>query len=320
MPTSAHRALREEQVRLATFAEEAIAGLRVAPKWLMAKYFYDRTGSELFERITDLPEYYPTRTELAILEEHGAEIGRLLPRDAALIEFGAGSTKKIRLVLGAAAHLGAYVPVDISGEFLAEEAARLQRDFPALSILPVAADFMQPFDLPAEVLRRPRAGFFPGSTIGNFEPKDAKRFVRNAGTTLGRGAVLIVGVDLVKDETVLHAAYNDVAGVTAAFNLNLLARMNRELNADFDLDNFEHRAFFNREASRIEMHLVSRRQQTVRVASVKIRFRAGESIHTESSYKYTIDSFRALARAAGARPVAVWTDRDALFSVHALKY
>jgi dimethylhistidine N-methyltransferase len=170
------------------------------------------------------------------------------------------------------------------------------------------------------VLRRPRAGFFPGSTIGNFEPKDAKRFVRNAGTTLGRGAVLIVGVDLVKDETVLHAAYNDVAGVTAAFNLNLLARMNRELNADFDLDNFEHRAFFNREASRIEMHLVSRRQQTVRVAGVKIRFRAGESIHTESSYKYTIDSFRALARAAGARPVAVWTDRDALFSVHALKY
>jgi dimethylhistidine N-methyltransferase len=315
------RALRAEpRVRLTTFAEEAVSGLSAAPKWLMAKYFYDRAGSELFERITELPEYYPTRTELAILQEHAVEIARLLPKDGALVEFGAGSSRKIRLVLDAAAQLGAYVPVDISGEFLAEEAARLQRDFPALAILPVAADFMQPFDLPDEVLARPRAGFFPGSTIGNFEPKDARRFIRHAGAVLGRGAVLIVGVDLVKDEAVLHAAYNDAAGVTAAFNLNLLMRMNRELNADFDLANFEHRAFFNREASRIEMHLVSRRPQTVRVAGVKIRFRAGESIHTESSYKYSIDSFRALARAAGARPVTVWTDREALFSVHALKY
>jgi dimethylhistidine N-methyltransferase len=320
MPTSALRALREEQIRLATFADEAVAGLSTSPKWLLAKYFYDRAGSELFERITALPEYYPTRCELSILEEHGPQIARLIPHGAALVEFGAGSSRKIRLVLRAAPHLGAYVPVDISGDYLTQEAARLQADFPALTILPVTGDFMQAFELPDEVLARARVGFFPGSTIGNFEPRAATAFIRHAGQVLGPGAVLIVGVDLIKDEAVLHAAYNDAAGVTAAFNLNLLARMNRELGADFDLDNFSHHAFFNRDKSRVEMHLISARPQTVRVAGKKFRFRAGESIHTESSYKYSLDSFRALARSAGARPVAAWTDRDGYFSVHALMF
>ncbi len=319
MRASPQRAFRAGPFVPATFAEEAIAGLSAKPKWLLAKYFYDRAGSELFEQITALPEYYPTRAELSILEAHGSEIARLLPAGTALVEFGAGSSRKVRLLLSAAT-LGAYVPVDISGEFLQAEVAGLARDFPALEIIPVAADFMQPFELPAELLARPRAGFFPGSTIGNFEPKDAKAFIRNAGQVLGRGAVLIVGVDLIKDQAVLHAAYNDKAGVTAAFNLNLLRRMNRELGADFDLESFAHSAFFNREQNRIEMHLVSMRPQTVRVAGKKFRFGAGESIHTESSYKYSIDSFRALARAAGARPVMVWTDADGCFSVHALKY
>ena len=320
MPTSLQRAARAEQIALTTFAEDAVGGLTASPKWLMAKYFYDRAGSELFEKITLLPEYYPTRCELSVLQEHGAEIARSLPKDAALVEFGAGSSKKIRLLLQATETLRAYVPVDISGEFLKAEAALLKRDFPALDVIPVAADFMQHFELPADVLAGPRAGFFPGSTIGNFEPKDARRFIRHAGEILGPGSVLIVGVDLVKDEAVLHAAYNDAAGVTAAFNLNLLVRMNRELAADFDLEKFEHRAFFNPEQSRIEMHLISTRPQTVRVAGVKVKFRAGESIHTESSYKYSLDSFRALARSAGARPVACWTDPDGYFSVHALKY
>jgi dimethylhistidine N-methyltransferase len=320
MRASPQRAFRAEPYVPTTFVEEAIAGLSAEPKWLLAKYFYDRAGSELFERITVLPEYYPTRTELSILEAHGREIARLFPAGTALVEFGAGSSRKVRLLLSAAKTLGAYVPVDISHEFLADESARLQRDFPALGIVPVAADFMQPFELPAEVLARPRVGFFPGSTIGNFEPKDARVFLRNAGQVLGRGAMLIVGVDLIKDEAVLHAAYNDQDGVTAAFNLNLLQRMNRELGADFDLESFEHSAFFNREKSRIEMHLVSTRPQTVRVAGKKFRFRAGESIHTESSYKYSIDGFRALARSAGASPVAVWADTREYFSVHALKY
>ncbi len=319
MRASSRRAFQARPA-FVTFAEDAVAGLTASPKWLMAKYFYDRAGSQLFERITLLPEYYPTRCELSILEQHGAEIARALPDNAALVEFGAGSSKKLRLLLQAAETLRAYVPVDISVDFLNQEAARLKRDFPALNVIPLAADFMQHFDLPEDVLAGPRAGFFPGSTIGNFEPRDARRFIRRAGEILGPGSVLIVGVDLVKDAAVLHAAYNDAAGVTAAFNLNLLARMNRELAADFDLENFAHRAFFDPEQSRIEMHLVSTRPQTVRVAGVKVKFRAGESIHTESSYKYSLDSFRALARSAGARPVACWTDADGYFSVHALKY
>ena len=220
-------------------------------------------------------------------------------------------------MLGAAA-VAAYVPVDISAGFLNSEAARLKRDLPGLQIHQVAADFTKPFELPAAIRGRPRVGFFPGSTIGNFEPAEAEKFLAHAARLLGRGAHLIVGIDLVKDPAVLDAAYNDAAGVTAAFNLNLLRRMNRELGADFDLAGFRHRAFFNGEQSRIEMHLESCAAQTVRVCEQAFAFAAGETIHTESSYKYTLQSFQALAAQAGWSPVAAWTDKAGYFSVHAL--
>jgi dimethylhistidine N-methyltransferase len=299
------------------FARDVIAGLSAKPKWLWAKYFYDDVGSELFEQITALPEYYPTRTELGILERRATEIARFIPTGAALIEFGSGSTVKARTVLRAAA-VAAYVPVDISAGFLNSEAARLKRDLPHLGILPVAADFTKPFDLPPAIRSRPRVGFFPGSTIGNFEPPQASEFLRHAARLLGAGAHFIVGVDLIKDERVLHAAYSDAAGVTAAFNLNLLRRINRELGADFDLDGFSHKAFYNHAQHRIEMHLESRTAQNVLVCDRVISFAAGETIHTESSYKYTVESFQALAAEAGWSPVEVWTDPKGYFSLHAL--
>ncbi len=299
------------------FGRDVIAGLSARRKTLPAKYFYDDHGSALFEQITALPEYYPTRTELGILEARSADIARLIPAGAALIEFGSGSTVKARIVLAAAA-VAAYVPVDISAGFLNSEAARLKRDLPRLQILPVAADFTKPFDLPAAIRARPRVGFFPGSTIGNFEPAQAEKFLRHAANLLGRGAHFIVGVDLVKDAAVLDAAYNDAAGVTAEFNLNLLRRINRELGADFDLERFRHRALFDPARSRIEMHIESRAAQTIRLDGRAIAFAAGETIHTENSYKYTIASFLALAARAGWTSDAAWTDAAGYFSVHAL--
>jgi dimethylhistidine N-methyltransferase len=313
------RTAASARLQVSHFARDAITGLTAARKTLPAKYFYDDRGSALFEAITTLPEYYPTRTELGILEARAGEIAALMPHGAALIELGSGSTTKARILLRRRA-IAAYVPVDISAGFLKREAARLRRDLPWLRIVPVAADFTKPFELPAEVRARPHVGFFPGSTIGNFEPADAAEFLRHAGRLLGSGAQLIVGVDLVKDTAVLNAAYNDAAGVTAAFNLNLLRRMNDELGADFDLDAFRHAAFFNRAESRIEMHLVSRGAQEVHLAERTIAFGRGETIHTESSYKYTTESFHALAAAAGWSPLAVWTDAQKYFSVHALRF
>jgi dimethylhistidine N-methyltransferase len=299
------------------FARDVIAGLTAARKSLPAKYFYDDRGSALFEQITALPEYYPTRTELGILTDRARDIARLIPARAALIEFGSGSTVKARIVLAAAA-VAAYVPVDISAGFLASEAARLKRDLPRLQILPVAADFTRPFALPVKIRMHPRVGFFPGSTIGNFEPAEAEKFLAHAARLLGHGAHLIVGVDLAKDPAVLDAAYNDAAGVTAAFNLNLLRRINRELGGDFDLDGFRHRAFYNAAEHRIEMHLESRAAQTIHIGRRAIAFAAGETIHTENSCKYTIESFRVLAARAGWSPVETWTDAAGYFSVHAL--
>jgi dimethylhistidine N-methyltransferase len=311
------RTVAPARPQMSDFARDVIAGLSAERKALPAKYFYDDSGSALFEAITALPEYYPTRTELAILGERAGEIARLIAPGATLIEFGSGSTVKARILLDAAA-IAAYVPVDISAEFLGQEAARLGRDLPRLRVLPVAADFTKPFELPGAIRSRARVGFFPGSTIGNFEPPEAVRFLRHAADLLGRGAHFIVGVDLVKDVEVLDAAYNDAAGVTAAFNLNLLRRINRELGADFDLNRFRHHAFFNRDHKRIEMHLASRAAQQVRLCDRTIAFARGETIHTESSYKYGVDSFQALAADAGWSPVAVWTDPDRYFSVHAL--
>jgi L-histidine Nalpha-methyltransferase len=303
---------------LAAFAADVVAGLTASPKRLPPKYFYDHLGSELFERITRLPEYYPTRCELAILNEHADDIAKLMPPCAALIEFGSGASTKTRTVLRNAKELAAYVPVDISAEYLDRQAQELRREFPDIAMLPVAADFGKPFQLPTMIEAMPRVGFFPGSTIGNFEPHEAAAFLRQAGNVLGNGSSFIVGVDLVKDSQILQKAYNDAQGVTAQFNLNLLARINRELGAKFNLAAFEHHALFNRERSRIEMHLASLKRQRVSVCGERIEFRAGETIHTENSYKYTVESLGALARGAGWTPAAVWTDADNYFSVHAL--
>ena len=300
------------------FEHDVMTGLTAKPKWLPPKYFYDEKGAQLFDDITLLPEYYPTRAELSILREHAGDIARLVPPGAALIEFGSGSSVKARILLAAAPTIAAYVPVDISPEMLAQEADKVRRDFPDLAVLPVEADFTKPFRLPPALADMPRIGFFPGSTIGNFEPHEASSFMRHARQILGRGATLIIGVDLVKDPAVLNAAYNDLAGVTAKFNLNLLTRINRELDATFDPAGFCHQAFYNSERHRIEMHLASKRRQKVRVAGRMIEFRAGETIHTENSYKYTLEAFGALARGSGWTPTAVWTDDKKYFSVQAL--
>jgi L-histidine N-alpha-methyltransferase len=310
---------RHEAAASDSFADHVIAGFSDTPKWLSAKYFYDAAGSELFEEITRLPEYYPTRTELSIVERCASEIAGYIPLSAALVEFGAGSSKKARIVIDAAPQLAAYVPVDISAEFLAQEAAAVRRDVPWLAVLPIAADFTRDFDLPPQIRSRPRVGFFPGSTIGNFEPEDATEFLRQAGRVLGQGATMIVGVDVIKGTGVLNAAYNDAAGVTAQFNLNVLTRMNRELGGNFGLSSFRHGAFYNAGHHRIEMHLESLKDQSVTVAGHTFEFAKGETIHTENSYKYTIDSFRTLAREAGWRSAATWTDQKDYFSVHALR-
>jgi L-histidine Nalpha-methyltransferase len=300
-----------------TFAADVIAGLTAKPKTLPPKYFYDLQGSALFERITQLPEYYPTRCEIGILQDNAPAIASMFPAGCALIEFGSGSSRKARILLSAAATFEAYVPVDISGDFLQQDLAQLRRDLPHLVVHPLVEDFTQKFAIPRQLARLPRVGFFPGSTIGNFEPDEAGRFLRHIGKMLGAGSLLVVGIDLAKDEATLNRAYNDAEGVTARFNLNLLARMNRELGADFDLAAFEHNAFFNREKSRIEMHLASTKRQTVRINGAAIDFRTGETIHTENSYKYTVKSFRVLARKNGWSPVKVFT--DGFFSVHVLR-
>jgi dimethylhistidine N-methyltransferase len=319
MTVLAREVSRFRPIAASPFACDVLQGLRAHPKNLPPKYFYDHAGSELFEQITALPEYYPTRCELRILADRAPQIARLIPEGAALVEFGSGSSKKVRLLLQAAPQLASYVPVDISAEFLQQEAARLQREF-SIAVEPVATDFTEPFELPLSVKSSPACGFFPGSTIGNFEPYQAAAFLRHAGKTLGKAAILIVGVDLEKDAGILHRAYNDTHGVTAAFNLNLLKRINRELSADFNMKKFEHHAFYNCERHRIEMHLASVCRQRVRICGETFEFRAGETIHTENSYKYTVASFASLARGSGWAPVEVWTDPDNYFSVHALKF
>ena len=319
MSAKARPALQHESVEAdGSFAHDVQAGLTAKPKRLSPKYFYDEAGSRLFEQITALPEYYPTRSELAILRDNAAAIAQYIPAGAALIEFGSGSSRKARILLSTAPTVLTYVPVDISSSMLAQETQSLRRDYPKLKVLPIEADFTKPFRLPPVLAEVPHVGFFPGSTIGNFEPHEASSFLRQARQILGAGATLIIGFDLVKDKAVLHAAYDDAAGITAKFNLNLLTRINRELGANFDLASFSHEAFYNSERHRIEMHLASKMRQKVRVLGRAIDFRAGETIHTENSYKYTLESFSALARGAGWTPVAAWTDANGYFSVQAL--
>lgn len=314
----AENAARLDAVTDAAFARDVLEGLSAAQKWLPPKWFYDETGSRLFEDITRLEEYYPTRTELGILRAQAGALAALVPPDSALVEFGAGASLKVRALLEGGARFSAYVPIDISGDFLRGEAQGLQRDFPALAVHPVVADFTRPVTLPRGVIGRPRVGFFPGSTIGNFDPPDAAALLRGFGEVLGTGAHLVVGADLEKDRAVLERAYDDAAGVTAAFNLNLLDRINLELNGDFRRKAFTHRAVYNEAQHRIEMHLVSQHAQTVRVLGRRFSFAAGETIHTESSYKYSLASFAMLAERSGWRRAVAWTDADNLFSVHVL--
>lgn len=292
------------------------AGLRATPRTVSPKFFYDVAGARLFDQICELPEYYPTRTEFALLERYAQEMAAAIGPRADLIEFGAGSMSKIRILLRALYDPVRYLPVDISAEHLHHHAEILRREFPALEISPLAADFTRRFTLPAaSSLPRSKVGFFPGSSIGNFAPADARQFLSAAARTV-RGGGLLIGVDLIKAPAVLHAAYNDTQGVTAAFNKNLLARANRELGADFDLQAFDHYAFYNAYESRIEMHLISARQQRARFGGESFQFAPGETLHTENSYKYSIESFQQLARQAGFDPRQVWCDPRAWFSVH----
>ena len=297
------------------FVVDVVRGLGKKTRSLPTKYFYDAAGSALFERITRLPEYYVTRSEIDILYKNRLAIGSLLPSRCALVELGAGSSRKSRILLTATTNIAAYAPVDISGDFLHEDVAKLKSDFPHLAIHPIVRDFTKRFDLPEAIASSPHVGFFPGSTIGNFEPHEAGRLLHHIGETVRNGAILVVGVDLIKDHDTLNNAYNDAEGVTARFNLNLLKRINRELGANFDLGAFRHHAFYNEMKNRVEMHLVSKRRQEVRVKGRVFQFNADETIHTENSYKYTVDSFQKLAHGSGWSALGFWS--DGLFSVHA---
>jgi len=298
---------------------EVVSGLSRPSKRIPPKFFYDQRGSRLFDAITELPEYYPTRTEIGILQRHGDEMADLVGSNVLLVELGSGSSAKIRVLLQAL-RPAVYVPVDISKEHLLASAGALSHSFADLEIHAVCADFSVPFELPVNGSRTPRAAFFPGSSIGNFEPDEAQQLLRRIGRLVGPGGKLLIGVDLIKDVAVLNAAYNDSQGVTADFNVNLLRRINSELDANFNLDAFDHYAFFNAAENRIEMHLVSTTDQQVDLAGTELFFRAGESIHTESSYKYGVDDFQKLARGAGFEAERVWIDADGLFSVHCLRY
>jgi len=294
------------------FLEDVVAGLSLPQKALPPKYFYDAKGSKLFERICRLPEYYLTRAELSLTREHIASIARFAGKGGELLEYGSGESLKTRLLIRALRPT-TYLPVDISLSALERASARLAREFPWLRIVPVAADFSRPLDLPAA--KGQRTAYFPGSTIGNLTPDEAHGFLARARTQARR---MLIGTDLKKDANVLHAAYNDSRGVTAAFNLNLLARINRELGGDFDLASFAHYAFYNAPRGRIEMHLVSLKKQSVKLGAHRFGFERGESIHTENSHKYSSEGFRALAADAGFAQTRCWSDRKGLFALHGL--
>ncbi|HET9405396.1 MAG TPA: L-histidine N(alpha)-methyltransferase [Burkholderiales bacterium] len=303
-----------------SFLGDVIAGLSRARKALPPKYFYDERGSKLFEAICRTPEYYVTRTEVALMRERAAAIARRIGPNCAVIEYGSGSARKTRILLDAL-EPAAYVPIDIAREQLRATAAGIARDYPELPVTAVCADYSRALELPGldglRALRR--VVYFPGSTIGNFTPAEAAGFLGNVRRLAGPGGGLLIGVDLRKDAARLNAAYNDRRGVTAAFNLNLLARINRELGADFDLAAFRHQAFYNEPLGRIEMHLLSLADQRVSIGRHVIRFRAGETIHTENSCKYSVTGFQSLARGAGFDPAACWVDDGRLFGVHFLQ-
>ena len=295
--------------------QDVIDGLSRQQKELPSKYFYDQEGSALFEQICDLPEYYPTDCEIEIMESYAEEISDVIGSNAQLIELGSGSSRKTRILLDHLNNPSMYVPVDISAEFLNQTAIMLRRDYPHLKIKPVAADYTQPFEIPSADDVEKRVIYFPGSTIGNFTKESAEKFLETLANSLSAGDGLLIGVDLKKDPNILEAAYNDSQGVTAAFNKNLLNRINRELDSNFELDAFKHHAFYNSDKGRIEMHLVSKKPQTVIVGEKEFAFHEGETIHTENSNKYTIPEFRELA-SGSFNCQKTWTDSRDYFSVH----
>ena len=314
LPKSAQ--LTEQDDGITDDLREILAGLSQPQKTISSKFFYDEKGSRLFDQICELPEYYLTRTELGILREHVVEMADRIGPKASLIEFGSGSSLKIRILLENLDQLSVYVPVDISRDYLVMAAEEVARDFPGIEVLPVAADFTYPFDLPDPIVTPVRnVVYFPGSTIGNFSHAAAGQLLRVMHHEAGENGALLIGIDLQKDNNVVEAAYNDSAGVTAEFNLNVLRRINREFDADFELDNFSHRANYSEEFGRIEMYLVSSCEQTATIAGREIAISAGESILTEHSYKYTMEGFVAMAARSGFRLEKHWSDSGEMFSV-----
>lgn len=306
--------------QLPGYIDEVIEGLSAPDKTLPCKLFYDERGSGLFDQICELDEYYLTRTENALMADHAAEMAEAIGPGCLLIEYGAGSSTKIRALLDHLRDPAAFVPIDISGEHLVRAADDLKASYPGVEINPVVADFTVPFDVPAPMIKPSRSVvYFPGSTIGNFAPGDASNLLHGMAERVGPGGGLLIGVDLVKDPEILRNAYNDRAGVTAAFNLNLLVRLNREAGADFNLSCFTHRAKYNAEKNRIEMRLYSERRQSAEIAGHRFDFEIGESILTEYSHKYTVESFGKIAEEAGFRQRRVWMDEDELFSVQYLE-
>lgn len=322
-PDAAHArrpvALREEARALEDFRASLVAGLSQRRKAIPCRFLYDAAGSELFERICELPEYYLTRTETRILEAHAGDIAALAGPDALLVELGSGASRKVRLLLDALARPRGYVAIDISREHLLRSTQALAAAYPGLAVEAVCADYSAPLALPDIPGARRRLGFFPGSTVGNLTRREAGELLALWRETLGPGSAMVVGVDLKKDKAVLEAAYDDAAGVTAAFSKNVLVRANRELGADFDLARFAHEARYVADRGAVEIHLVSRAAQRVRVAGRAFDVAEGERIHIEDSRKYSPAEFAALAGDAGFASVAVWTDEDALFAVHYLQ-
>ena len=300
-----------------SFYEEVIHGLKSQPRTIPPKFFYDKRGSQLFDAICETPEYYPTRTEKALLEKHLNDIGQYITSECILVEPGCGSCEKVMPLLNhTSPHT--YVPMDISGDYLQGVAQYLASHFPTVNIRPVCIDYTAPLTLPFANEGRRCVAFFPGSSIGNFEPRDAVTFLRNIANMVGKQGGLLIGVDLKKNEVILNNAYNDAKGVTAQFNKNLLTRINNELNGQVDLDSFKHHAYYNRDKGRIEMHLVSTANQTVTIDENDFKFKKGETIHTENSYKYTVEEFHALCQRAGFVACEHWTDDNELFSLHYL--
>jgi len=319
MSDSALASFRDLSPAADDFHGDVVSGLSAMPKTLPCKYFYDAEGSRLFDRICELPEYYPTRTETALMDAMASEMASRIGPDALILEYGCGSIEKVRILLDALDRPRNYVAVDISRDHLRTAAETLAQDYPDVKVHALCADFTADFPLDEKITGARRVGYFPGSTIGNFDPVAAEVFLAGVVRRVGVGGGLLIGADLKKDEAVLNAAYDDSAGVTAAFNLNLLTRINRELGGDFALEAFDHRAFYNAADGRVEMHLVSRREQSVRIGGQVFVFAEGETIHTENSHKYGIAELQALAERAGFRANGVWTDAEDLFSVHFLE-